>query len=99
MALILLQERDQRTKKKVNKRNNVDKFNENIGPLKKTKDKMKSEKPTPMLGVGVDVKTEPNLDVEFKKEPGFDNSLCDNESKNSLNMCSKVSSENMYKLF
>lgn len=49
------------------------------------KDKMKQEKTTLMPSVD-GVKTEPNLDVEFKKEA---TPLCENESKNS-NICSKV---------
>lgn len=54
------------------------------------KDKMKPEKTTLLQSVD-GVKSEPNLDVEFKKEPVLSAPLCDNESKNS-NLCSKVSS-------
>lgn len=53
------------------------------------KDKIKTEKSTPLPVVGVDVvKTEPNLDVEFKKEPGLNTPLCENDSKTSI--CTKV---------
>lgn len=52
------------------------------------KDKMKSEKQSPIPGVDV-VKPEPSIDVEFKKEPGLNPGLCDGDSKNT-NICAKV---------
>lgn len=59
---------------------------------------MKSDKTTLLQSVD-GVKTEPNLDVEFKKEPVLNTSLCENETKNS-NLCSKVKKINlMYLIF
>lgn len=59
------------------------------------KDKMKTEKTTLLPSVD-GVKTEPNLDGEFKKEPMLSSPMCENESKNS-NICSKVSG--LYMIF
>lgn len=56
------------------------------------KDKLKTGKGTPMPVVGVDVvKSEPNIDVEIKKEPALNTPLCEGDSKSQVNICTKVS--------